>query len=102
MALNNTLLSDGVTDVYTSTGMNVIVAGFFCNTHDSPVSITVYLLPAGQTADDTYKIYNSLTIAPGDTYILDTEKIILDTGEKLAAVATVTDKIAATLITMAL
>ena len=102
MALNNTLMSDGPTNLYTSIGTNVIVSGFFCNLHDSPVTITVYAIPAGETAMPNYKIYNNIVIASGDTYIIDTEKIILDDGESLAGEATVPDVIATTLITMAI
>jgi uncharacterized Zn finger protein len=100
--LTNFILTDGISTVYTSANTNVIVSGFICNLHDSPVNVTVYLLPDSQTAEDRYKIYNEITIAAGDTYIVDTEKIILDNGESVAAVASVTDVVAVTLITMAI
>lgn len=102
MALTNILLADTAAPVYTSTGMNVIVSGFFCNLHNSPVEVTVYAVPDGAVAQENYTIYKGITIAPGDTYIVDTEKIILSNGESLAAEASVADVIAVTLVTMAI
>lgn len=102
MALNNSYITDAISTIYTSVGMNVIVSGFFCNLHTAPVTVTVYLVPSGQTVDAKNIVYNEIVIAPGDTYIIDTEKIILDNGEFLAAVASETDKVTCTLITMAI
>jgi hypothetical protein len=48
--------------------------------------VNVYLLPDdGSTAGPTEnnKIYNTLSIASKDTYVIDTEKMILSTGDKI-------------------
>jgi hypothetical protein len=100
--LNNYLIPDAPSTLYTSVNTSVIVSGFFCNLHDSPVTITVYVVPNGGTIQDQNIIYKDITIAPDDTYIIDVEKIILDDGEFLAATASVADVVAVTLITMAI
>ena len=100
--LNNYLIPDAPSVLYTSVKTTVIVSGFFCNLHDSPVTVTVYAVPAAASIQDQNAIYKDITIAPGDTYIIDVEKIILDDSEALAATASVADVVAVTLITMAI
>jgi hypothetical protein len=57
-----------------------------CNITSADATVNVYVLPAdGSTTIPTEnnKIYNSLTIPATDTYIVDTEKMILSTGDKI-------------------
>ena len=57
-----------------------------CNVTSSDAVVNIYLLPSdGSTTVPTEnnKIYNSLTIQGTDTYIIDTEKMILSSGDKI-------------------
>ena len=57
-----------------------------CNITSTDATVNIYLLPDdGSTAgpSESNKIYNTLTIQATDTYIIDTEKMILDTGDKI-------------------
>ena len=57
-----------------------------CNVTSSDAVVNIYLLPTdGSTTVPTEnnKIYNSLTIQGTDTYIIDTEKMILSSGDKI-------------------
>jgi hypothetical protein len=57
-----------------------------CNITSTDTTVNIYLLPddgssAGPTENN--KIYNSLTIQATDSYIIDTEKMILTSGDKI-------------------
>ena len=57
-----------------------------CNVTSSDAVVNIYLLPSdGSTTVPTEnnKNYNSLTIQGTDTYIIDTEKMILSSGDKI-------------------
>ena len=52
----------------------------------SDATVNIYLLPSdGSTTVPTEnnKIYNALTIQGTDSYIIDTEKMILSSGDKI-------------------
>ena len=57
-----------------------------CNITSSDATVNVYLLPddgssAGPTENN--KLYNNLLIQAEDSYIIDTEKLILSSGDKI-------------------
>jgi len=57
-----------------------------CNITSSDATVNVYLLPddgssAGPTENN--KLYNNLLVQAADTYIIDTEKLILSSGDKI-------------------
>lgn len=57
-----------------------------CNITSENATVNIYLLPSdGSTTVPTQnnKIYNTLTIQSQDTFIIDTEKLILSTGDKI-------------------
>ena len=57
-----------------------------CNITASDANVNVYVLPDdGSTAGPTEnnKIYNNLLVQAEDTYIIDTEKLILNSGDKI-------------------
>lgn len=51
------------------------------------VTITVYAVPNGRTPDSTTIIYPAVEITAGDTYIIDTERMVLGNGDTIWALA---------------
>lgn len=96
MALTNTAVLSLATDIYTSTGETCVVSAFFCNYSAAPVTISVYAVPDGGVADNTTIILKDLDINATDTYILNTERMILDDGDRLVAVANEDSRVTAT------
>ena len=88
MAIQSTTLTGTPAAVYTSVGTNAVVVAYFCNTGLDPVQFTLYAVPAGGTADISNAIYYNVNLTDGDTYVIDTEKIILDDADSLWASAT--------------
>lgn len=96
MALNNTAVLSSATTIYTSTDETCVVSAFFCNYSLSPVTISVYAVPDGGVADDTTIILKDLDINATDTYILNTERMILGDGDRLVATASAAGRVTAT------
>ena len=75
------------TAVFTATADTAVTTIHLCNISSAAdASVNIYLLPSdGSTTVPTEnnKIYNQLTIQATDTYIIDTEKLILANGDKI-------------------
>jgi hypothetical protein len=75
------------TAVFTATADTAVTTIHLCNIASAAdASVNIYLLPSdGSTTTPTVnnKIYNQLTIQAKDTYIIDTEKLILANGDKI-------------------
>ena len=72
--------------VFEASADTAVTSIHLCNITNSDAVIDIYLLPNdGSTTVPTEnnKIYNSLTIQATDSYIIDTEKMILSSGDKI-------------------
>lgn len=86
MGIRNTTLTGSSGSVLTSSGgETAIVSTYFCNPTAANVEVTVYAVASGDSAGVTNKIYSNLTVTANDTYVLDTEKIILSDGDAIHA-----------------
>ena len=73
--------------VFTATADTAGTTIHLCNISSAAdASVNIYLLPSdGSTTVPTEnnKMYNQLTIQATDTYVIDTEKLILANGDKI-------------------
>jgi|SRR6056300_1701246 hypothetical protein len=73
--------------VFTATADTAVTTIHLCNISSAAdASVNIYLLPSdGSTTVPTEnnKMYNQLTIQATDTYVIDTEKLILANGDKI-------------------
>lgn len=102
MALTNIILDTAPTELFTSPvdTTTAIVVTYLCNTDSNAVQFNFYAVPVGSLADATTLIYKEVNLAASDTYILDTEKLILDAGDGLWADATTTGVVVVTVNTI--
>ena len=115
MAIQNTLVSDANTLVYSSSGDNAITSIIICNINpfnesnpaDNIYTITLYAIPAAETdVAPTYgvlakhTIVNSLPLTAGETLSLDQEKLVLSDGDIIVAVSDAADQLAVTVSTL--
>ena len=89
MAITQKLAPTGIasTDVlFTATADTAVTSIHMCNLTSEDAVINVYLLPTDGSSTaptENNKIYNTLTIPATDSYIIDTEKMIMSNGDKL-------------------
>lgn len=97
MAIQNEVLDTSPAAVYTSNGNSAVTAIYLCNVSPNTVTFNMFAVPSGDLADPTLNmIYSAVPITPGDTYVIDTEKLILEGGDSLVAQASDVDSIIAT------
>ena len=72
---------------FTASAETAITVIYITNKTDGDGTVDVYVVPNGGSVGEPFKVYTELTIKARDTYILDTEKLILETGAKIYIVA---------------
>lgn len=97
MAIAQTTVSNTLGSVYTSSGTTAITVAFFMNNGASDVTLSVAVKAGGGAATIAANgILKDVSIAAGDTYILDVEKFVLENGDEIQAVASSAGDIVAT------
>ena len=94
MAIFNTLLnSGGNITLFTADGDKMLATMIFCNTvpadpfneDNNMAYLNLHLVKSGDTMTTTNMIVNSLPIPAGETVFFDTERIVLEIGDKVMA-----------------
>lgn len=85
MALSQATLTTSAANVYVSSGTTAVTTMYLCNYSASDVTATIYLAQSGASATDANIIYKQIPIAASDTYIIDTERLVLDNGDMIKA-----------------
>ena len=88
MAITSTILSTVPTSIYTSQGNNAITTMYICNTGNIAVQFDIHAVSAGQTANLNNVIYYQVLLEAKDTYVIDSEKLILSNNDSLQASVT--------------
>ena len=97
MTIKNTFLTTTVGNICVSTNpTTAITSMYFCNLGSSQAEFTVYVVPNGETQGAVHTIYESIQIAAHDTYIVESEKLLLSQGDTVKAIASTDNEIAAT------
>jgi len=105
MALNNTRVSTTTaTTVFQASGQTAITVMYFCNHSAGPVNINVYAVNNDDSTAGSLDniIFSQLEITAGDTYIVSTEKLILDNGDEIEVEADVADAVTVTVSSIAI
>jgi hypothetical protein len=90
MAIINTTLTTSAANIYASSGNSVVVTAFICNTDSVARSFNMYLVPSAGSAGTSTQILKDVVVNAGDTYIMNTERLVLANGETLRANANTT------------
>jgi hypothetical protein len=99
---NTTLTSTTPTTVFQAAGQQAITVMYICNTGNVDVTCNVYCANNGSSSSTDNMIYNQLlitagnTASSGDTYVISTEKLILDNGDFVDVEANVANVVTVT------
>ena len=83
MAITNFQVGTSVTAAYTASADTAVTVIYITNKTDGDGTVDVYVTPNGVSASANHLVYSQLTIKARDTYIIDTEKMILESGAKV-------------------
>lgn len=88
MAITQTVLTTSPGAVFTATADTAITVMTFCNTANSiDTAIDVYVVPNGGSAGASTQIINQQVLTQENSFIIDNEKYILETGDAIYAAA---------------
>lgn len=85
MALTSTILTTTPTNAFLSNGNNAVTTMYLCNTGNITAYFNIYAVPAGTQADAGKLIYYRVPLTSYDTYIIESEKLILQDGDSIKA-----------------
>jgi hypothetical protein len=104
MAITSAALDITAGNIFVSTGGNgdAVTTMYFCNRDTTTRTFSLYLVPAGGTANVNNIAYSNKIITSGDTYIVDWEKLVLGTGDMIQAVSNTANAIVASVSTIGL
>jgi len=93
MAITNEYIDATITTVYTSTDTTAITSMIFCNyasatLTDADTYLDLHIVPSGDTYNEKNKILHQLKIPAGETFIMDSERLVLDNGDTIQAQTT--------------
>ena len=71
------------TEAFEATADTAVTVIYITNKTDNDGTVDVYVTPNGASVSANHLVYSQLTIKARDTYIIDTEKMILETGAKI-------------------
>ena len=87
MSITQQTVGTSATTIFTSTNSSAITAIYLMNDDSSAVTVQVHVVADGDSASASNKIIKDLVISAGDTYIVDTERLILDNNDTIQASA---------------
>lgn len=85
MALASITLNSSPTLIYGSIGTTAVTVIYICNSGVNATNFYIYAVPSGSLPSFDNSIYFNVTLTPNDTYVIDTEKMILENGDQLFA-----------------
>lgn len=104
MAITNTrLLTSSPITVFQAVGQQAITVIYICNTSSTTASVNVYVVNNDDStlSGDDNMILSELEVTANDTYIMSSEKLILDNLDKIIMEATVPDLVTVTVSSIA-
>ena len=115
MAISNSFIDATLTTLYTSSGETAVTSMIFCNyadvdniaapsgtvLTDADTFLDLHIVPNGGSASDQNKILHQLKIPGGETFIMDSERLVLENGDTIVAQTTSPATVSATISTVA-
>ena len=96
MAISQATVGTSATTIYTSSGNSATTVIFLMNNNAAARTVQIYVIPSGGSASVTTQIIKDLAIDGADTYVLNTEKLFLATGDIIQVTASAVTSIYAT------
>jgi hypothetical protein len=102
MAINNQTLSTGGDNLFLCPAdvEYAITCVIFCNYSASTVTINVYAVPSGGAVSNASLVIKQLELPASETFTFDTEKFVLNDGDRLHATCSADNAVSATVSTM--
>jgi hypothetical protein len=85
MAIVSNVITTSGNIIHSSSGSTAITVLYICNRGTTAAEVNVHVVSNGSSRSGSNIIYNSLPLKGQDTYVIDTEKLLLDNGDSIQA-----------------
>ena len=85
MAIINATIRNGSTPpaIFTATSNVAVTTMYLCNKSTDAVTCNIFVVPYGSVDYGNAVIYSQLTVQSNDTYVLENERLLMETGDSL-------------------
>ena len=99
MSIQNTVLGVTAANIFVGSGSlgSAISTMYFCNRSATLTTFSLYVVPAGFSANANNIVYSNKAVTSNDTYVVDLEKLFLGPSDTIQAVANTGNAIVATI-----
>ena len=95
---NSSVASTTTTQLFLAANQQAVTTMIFCNiSAATAATLNVYVVPYGSNANTNTQILNLIPIPATETFMFDTEKLILENGDAIYAQTDVPGTIVATI-----
>ena len=97
--IKNVVIGNTVTDILGASAVQSYagIGLYFCNTSSNNEIFSLHALQAGASVSDANMIVRNLSLPSGETYEFGAEKFLIQSGERIAAVAQNGNRVTATI-----
>ena len=85
MAILNSSITTDADSVYTAFSNVAVSTMYICNYSGSAITANIWMVPNGGTVTNQSLVYDTISIAAHDTYVMDAERLVLATGDAIHA-----------------
>jgi hypothetical protein len=97
MAIANSMVGSGIPGKgFEAPSQCAVTTMMFCNVGAIGTNISVWMVPAGQALNNSMQILNAINMPAAETFSIDTERFILETGDSIWVVAVDSNVVAST------
>lgn len=101
MTILNTQVATIPTQIFLANGQQAITTMIFCNVTTVTNNLSVFAVPFGSNADPTTQILKNVEIPPEETFVMDTERLVLEDNDSIFALSKISNGIVATISSVA-
>jgi hypothetical protein len=96
MTIRNTQIATIPTQIFLADQQQAITTMVFCNVSTLTTTVSVFAVPFGASAGITTQIINEVEIPPTETFVMDTERLVLEDNDTIQAQSSLNNGITAT------
>ena len=96
MTIRNTQVATIPTQIFLADQQQAITTMVFCNVSTLTTLVSVFAVPFGFNAGITTQIINEVEIPPKETFVMDTERLVLEDNDAILAQSSLNNGITAT------
>jgi hypothetical protein len=97
MTIRNTQIATIPTQIFIADQQQAITTMVFCNVSTLTTTVSVFAVPFGSNAGITTQIINEVEIPPTETFVMDTERLVLEDNDAIFAQSSLNNGITATI-----